>query len=473
MWQSGGRTPLQPGMPSGGGTQPVATDARASPSTQTTHTGIGGRAGIEIVAASYVAYLALLVTCDVRRVAPIGFVPSFQTSGVIVTQVQPESPAASAGLFAGDRIKRANGQVLEGPADWQRVRVHLDPSIPMTLEIDRDGRSLTVSLRLRSGLAEWRSGQASPALAAFRAAQVITLAFAIVVAFKRYSQPSALLGAMLLGSVATVSLALPMRLAAFWHALPAVLAAFVWIPFATSAAVGPLLFAFFVVFPRHVVSMRQLGVMLAPASLLVGWHVVAWHQIMQDPGPPTGVADRLMGVFAINAIYAALALGVLVLHSRTAQTLTDARRIRVLIAGAGVGGAAGTAVVVGHAQNPGADIFASRELAVLSLGFLAVPASFAYAILRHRLFDFGLIVRQGLRYALARGLVGALIPVLAAVLVADVIVHRQQPLLVFVRTRWWWFSAVGTALLVVLTYRERWLNSIDRHFFRERYDALR
>jgi eukaryotic-like serine/threonine-protein kinase len=60
--------------------------------------------------------------------------------------------------------------------------------------------------------------------------------------------------------------------------------------------------------------------------------------------------------------------------------------------------------------------------------FLAMPASFAYAILRHRLFDIRLIVRQGLRYALARRLLDALIPVLGALLVFDALVHRDQPL---------------------------------------------
>ena len=45
--------------------------------------------------------------------------------------------------------------------------------------------------------------------------------------------------------------------------------------------------------------------------------------------------------------------------------------------------------------------------------FLVLPLSFAYAILRHRLFDIGVMIRQGLRYALARRALLALVPVLA------------------------------------------------------------
>ena len=46
----------------------------------------------------------------------------------------------------------------------------------------------------------------------------------------------------------------------------------------------------------------------------------------------------------------------------------------------------------------------------------------------HRLFDMWLIVRQGLRYALARHSLDVLIPLLGALLVFDALVHRDQPL---------------------------------------------
>ena len=347
--------------------------SRSVPAAELPSRSIVARLSVAVVAVAYVGYLALLVTCDLRRVAPLGFIPLFEPGRVVVGQLQADSIGARAGLQAGDRLTRANGQVLEGSGDWQRVRVHFDPSKPLDLEIERAGRSSAVSLMLTAGLHEWRTGPARPALLAFRLAQVITLGFALVVAFKRYTQRSALFGAVLLASLATVSLPLPMRLVAFWHALPPVLATLLWVPFATSVAVGPLLFAFFAVFPRRVLSTPRLAAAVFPAVLIVGWHVYAWHRITQDLGPPTGLADWLMGVFAINVIYAGFAVALLVAHRRAVDTLTDQRRIRVLIAGAVVGVAAGAAVVIGHWRNPGTDIFASRTLTVMSLGFLAVP----------------------------------------------------------------------------------------------------
>jgi hypothetical protein len=431
------------------------------------------RWGVAVVAVAYIGYLALLVTCDLLRVAPLGFVPLFEPGAVIIADVQPDSIGARAGLQAGDRIRRANGQVLEGSADWQRVRVHLDPSKPLELEIERTRRSSTVSLLLPSGLREWRSGPSRPGLLAFRLAQVITLAFALVVGFKRSFQPPALLGALLLASIATVSLVLPMRMFAFWHALPPVVGMLLWLPFATSVAVGPLLFAFFAVFPRRAWSTARLRIALFPAALIVGWHVFAWYHITRDVGPPTGLPNWTMAVFVVNVVYSGLAVALLLRHRRAAETLTDQRRIRVLLVGGVVGVAAGSAVVVGYWRSPGTDIFATGTLTVLSLVFLAMPASFAYAILRHRLFDVSLIVRQGLRYALARRFVDALIPILGAVLLVDVVVHRTQPLIAMLRSRWWWFTLVGAALLVARGRREHWLRGVDRRFFRERYDAQR
>ena len=66
-----------------------------------------------------------------------------------------------------------------------------------------------------------------------------------------------------------------------------------------------------------------------------------------------------------------------------------------------------------------------------------------------------------------------MIPTLGALLLFDIIVQREQSLLTVFRSHWWWFTAVGVALLVVRARREDWLNRVDRRFFRERYDAQR
>lgn len=431
------------------------------------------RAGIGVAAAAHLLYLSLLVTCDILRVAPRGFVPQFESGRVTVSNLDPASIAARTGMRNGDRIVTANGQILLGHADWQRMALQFDPSRPFVLQVERDGHRFTAALPLSAGFEEWRRGTQATGVLVFRLVQFGTLAVAMLVAFRRSLQGSALLGSLLLASLATISLALPMRLGVFWQALPGWLEVLLWLPFTNSAAAGPLLFAFASIFPRRMWPKRWIALALLPAAMVVAWHLYWGVQLMRDLGPPTGLPDAAAGVFLANVAYTAVALGLLVFHRRAASTVTDRRRIGVLILGTATGGAAAVALIAAYLHNPGAGIFATRYMTLLALVFLAMPASFAYAILRHRLFDLRLIVRQGLRYALARRSVDALVPVLGGLLIADVIVHRDQPLASLIATRGWWYLLIAGALLLVRSRREQWLTRVDRRFFRERYDAHR
>ena len=255
-------------------------------------------------------------------------------------------------------------------------------------------------------------------VSAFRLVQVVTLGFAILVALRRSFNPASLLGSMMLASMATLSLVLPSRMAVFWDALPEG-----WSGCSGSVhhqgVVGPLLFAFAAVFPQRV----------WPKATIVGrapsWSgcrgVARLHGRGFDAGPGSadGTAGRRQPMFLVNVSYAVLATGLLGLHRTAAHSLTDRRRIDVLMLGIAIGTVAAVGVVVGYRRNPGAGVFATPAMTLLALAFLAMPASFAYAILRHRLFNIRLIVRQGLRYALARRVVDGLIPVLGALLAVD------------------------------------------------------
>jgi hypothetical protein len=111
---------------------------------------------------------------------------------------------------------------------------------------------------------------------------------ALLIALTRSHQPTALLGSVLLASIATLSVALPLRLTAFWQALLGPVGLLLWVPFATSVIVGPLLFAFFAVFPRQIWTTARMTLALIPAVIIVGRHLCGWHEIGRIPGPPTG-----------------------------------------------------------------------------------------------------------------------------------------------------------------------------------------
>ena len=82
---------------------------------------------------------------------------------------------------------------------------------------------------------------------------------------------------------------------------------------------------------------------------------------------------------------------------------------------------------------------------------LAFPASFAYAVLRHRLFDVRVIVRQGLQYAMARGVLLSALPVLVVGFVMDIFIHRRESLTTVMADRG---LALSVAMCVSTTGRD-------------------
>ncbi len=86
--------------------------------------------------------------------------------------------------------------------------------------------------------------------------------------------------------------------------------------------------------------------------------------------------------------------------------------------------------------------------------FLFFPASFAHAILRHRLFDVSVVVRRGIQYALARGMVIAALPAAIALFLADVGIHAGDIGVVAIgnfvahTSRSWLYAVVGVVALV-------------------------
>ena len=68
--------------------------SRSVPAAELPSRSIVARLSVAVVAVAYVGYLALLVTCDLRRVAPLGFIPLFEPGHVVVGQLQADSIAA-------------------------------------------------------------------------------------------------------------------------------------------------------------------------------------------------------------------------------------------------------------------------------------------------------------------------------------------------------------------------------------------
>jgi S1-C subfamily serine protease len=67
-----------------------------------------------------------------------------QKNGVLVTSVDADSPAAKAGLKAGDVVLKFDGKAIEDASDLREAVNAADGGTEVTLSIQRDGRPMDV-----------------------------------------------------------------------------------------------------------------------------------------------------------------------------------------------------------------------------------------------------------------------------------------------------------------------------------------
>jgi serine/threonine-protein kinase len=420
-----------------------------------------------LIGASYVLTVALSFYLIIWGPAdPGGIVAAFAEDGMVVRAVAADSQPGKAGVRVGDRVLTIDGQPIRGPRDWAAASGNVAAGRAQRWMVARgedrillDVVSPGASLRRRVG--ERYLEYSIHLLSGF--------VLGLLIGWKRPADPVARIGAWFL-MTAGMAFGFPSGWAVPWRALPLALQGLLWIPQLSRFVLEGIFVSFFLLFPRRLVNRPWVwAVIWTPVLATLPWRVAAFDAVVH---PGRAVPGWILQVgFARTIVYLLAGIVILLLSYRRLLDPNERRRARVVMLGTAVS-------VVSSIVLVWFDSFYGRNLKGAAVPFLIlVPMNsvfyfaWAYAILRHRILDVSVIIRQGLRYALARGAVLGILPALGAVLVIDLALNSQEPLAAIMRSRGWVYAALGGLALVAYSRRQPWLQAIDGRFFRERYNA--
>lgn len=405
---------------------------------------------------------------------------NFTRGALVVEEVLPNSAGTRAGIQVGDRVLAIDGRRVLGLGQWDAIRINFEVGQAYRLQVERDGKQFERVMTLRP-----RSWSQQPQFTRIRillnlASALLTLLVAFLIAFTRPYDWIARIGALsiaLLGEFGSLSL---YGVSAICRRLPMLVGVLIWWP-AVGVFIFPVVFfGFCLIFPRKLFRSPWIWVAVAPSAILlyaiVGFAYVTFVNPRVEWTTPEWV-PRLGASLIVSYIGAGLVA--LILNYRRLDDLNQKRRIRVLVAGSLVGYLGLVPLDIMYIMRASGQRGIGRALvswpALLFLNILyqAFPVSWAYAILRHRLFDVRVLVRRGLQYALARRLLVSAVPALAAILLLDLLLHGDQPILAVFRARGWVYTTLALGAAIAYTQRQRWIETLDQRFFRERYDARR
>ncbi len=425
-----------------------------------------------VIALAYLAYFGVLVYSDLARPDDLGVQFHFVGKDVYVSQVLPSSPSERAGLRAGDRLTRLGSVHLGDRIDPLPRYPTLRRDEPIAIEWVRDGEPMKALITVSFGDMSFWSTRPGATLALMRGIQGVMLALAFVIAWKQPDNIAALVGAWLLATLSVYSISLPTRLSAVWRDFPAPLELVLWFPYLSSIAAGSIIATFYALFPKRAPGWRVfVGTVWVLTLPLLALGAATRYQVMYPSQQAFGLPARDWNTPA-NLLFAALGAIVMVRNYRRLSSETERRQVRfVLLSSCITCLCAGVAATYWRWSSGGdlrAGIFASRALTIGILPTVLIPISFGYAILRHRLFDIGLIVRRGLQYALARRFLLSLIPALVVIFLVDAFSHPDGAA---PAQHLWWYAALLGAAVWIYRRRADWLEALDRHYFREAYSA--
>ena len=376
-----------------------------------------------VVAASFLALIAFFYYMLIWGPGDIrGLHAVFEHGAMRIRVAKPDTPFAEGGLRAGDLVLSVDGLPVRNAYDWTTVQANIAVGRPQEWLISRDGQQL--KLYFTHQRATWQNRLAHAYLVH------VGLIFGcfllgILIGFRRPGDTAARLCSWFI-MTASMVFGLPIGWAVLWRQLPLAVQAFLWIPEISRFVIEGIFVSLFAVFPRRLFRARWPWLVVwVPVLSTLPWRISAFSSMIS--GHPANVPRWFFQATNVRTmLYLAAGVVLLAVTYRRLADLNEKRRVRVLMSGTAVSLLA-TIPVVWYFAFSGYEL-SPLYTVIISLFFpftLACPLAFAYAILRHRVFDIQVIIRQGLQYALARGAVLGVVPALGAILLLDLAINSR------------------------------------------------
>ena len=123
-----------------------------------------------------------------------------------------------------------------------------------------------------------------------------------------------------------------------------------------------------------------------------------------------------------------------------------------------------------HGTPAGSQQWGAR-LDSVSLSFIVIPLVLTYAVVKHRILGIEVVIRQGVRYLLARNVLRVILLMPIVGLLLPIVRHPDRPLTdIFGRNSLYLNLALLIRLSASFKYRRQLRAALDRRFFREAYD---
>ncbi|MBV8812167.1 MAG: protein kinase [Acidobacteriaceae bacterium] len=424
----------------------------------------------------FLAHAVFITAFAVFGPEPMGVDVKATEGQPVVSRVVRASPGERAGIERGDVLVRANERPIPGGYYWYWFLGKVEVGQPIVVETDRRAQRVRTVLVLKPRPTRYWSSAQGVVITLELCGQFLALAVACFLAFLG-RQLLACLGALFL-AVYSMYVFMPLDgFASMWRQWPVWYQGLLWICYVVASLGFAIWFTFFALFPRPSFQSRWIWVLvwtpMLVASLLFNYQT--WHFIYS---PENMVPSKWMSFLAAACWigYLPSSFVMLAIKYRRLEGETEKRRIRLVVVSLAFVIALGGVVLVysqpDYSQSPGAALFSSLPILTLAvLAGVAFPLCFAYAILRHRLFDIRVIIRQGIRYAAAKQLLLLAAPAIVAVFFADLYAHKEQRVDTIVQDRGWIYLTLAGLAALAHIRRQHWLQSLDRHFFREQYNA--